>query len=190
MNTQSGHDDLPAWTGVVLAGGQSTRMGQDKALLPWRGRPLLEHMATLLVAAGAARVVVSGRYPAHQGVVDPFPQRGPLGGLHGVAQAVDDGLLLVVPVDMPALTPELLVRLLRSGPARCAILDGHRLPMRLCLDDASRRLLADWMQDPAAPTSLRAFQQAMDAQAVPLTAADLPALLNCNTPAQWEALAK
>jgi len=190
MNTQDGRAERLAWTGIVLAGGQSLRMGQDKALLRWQGRPLLEHMAALLVAAGAARVVVSGDYPDYQGVRDPLPQRGPLGGLHGVAQALDDGLLLVVPVDMPALTPDLLMRLVRSGPARCVILDGHRLPMRLRLDAASRQLLAGWMQDPSAPTSLRAFQQAMEVQVLPLAASDLPALVNCNTPSQWEALAK
>jgi len=177
------------WTGVVLAGGQSTRMGQDKALLPWRGRPLLEHMTALLAAAGAARVVVSGHHPRYQGIVDPCPQRGPLGGLHGVAQALGDGPLLVVPVDMPGLTVGLLQRLVQCGPARCVILARHRLPMRWDLDDAGRTLLRNWMQDPSAPTSLRAFQQALGVRELPIGEGDLPKLANCNTPSEWEALA-
>jgi molybdopterin-guanine dinucleotide biosynthesis protein A len=39
--------------GIVLAGGLSSRMGRDKALLPWQGRTLLEHMRGLLMQAGA-----------------------------------------------------------------------------------------------------------------------------------------
>lgn len=35
--------------GIVLAGGLSSRMGRDKALLPWKGRTLLEHMRGLLL---------------------------------------------------------------------------------------------------------------------------------------------
>lgn len=190
MTTRTGHESPQGWTGVVLAGGQSTRMGRDKALLPWRGRPLLEHMTALLASAGAARVVVSGDHPRYQGIVDPCPQRGPLGGLHGVAQALGDGTLLVVPVDMPGLTVSLLQRLVQYGPARCLIVAAHRLPMRWDLDDAARTLLANWMQDPSAPTSLRAFQQALGVLELPIGESDRPQLVNCNTPSEWEALAE
>ena len=40
--------------GIVLAGGLSSRMGRDKAMLPWQGRTLLEHMRGLLMLAGVA----------------------------------------------------------------------------------------------------------------------------------------
>ena len=43
---------------ILLAAGESSRMGQLKALLPWRGRTLLEHQVTALREGGAERVVV------------------------------------------------------------------------------------------------------------------------------------
>lgn len=46
-----------AWA-ILLAAGESTRMGRLKALLPWRGQTLLEHQASVLCEGGADRVVV------------------------------------------------------------------------------------------------------------------------------------
>ncbi|UUS13945.1 NTP transferase domain-containing protein [Stenotrophomonas sp. CD2] len=66
-----------AINGIVLAGGLSSRMGRDKALLPWKGRTLLEHMRGLLLQAGAGRVWVSGDYPAFGGIPDQVARCGP-----------------------------------------------------------------------------------------------------------------
>ena len=46
-----------AWA-ILLAAGESSRMGQLKALLPWRGQTLLEHQVSTLLQGGADRVVV------------------------------------------------------------------------------------------------------------------------------------
>ena len=43
---------------ILLAAGESRRMGQSKALLPWRGVSLLEHQVAALKAGGADRVIV------------------------------------------------------------------------------------------------------------------------------------
>ena len=43
----------PAWRAVLLAGGRSSRMGTDKALLPWGNGTLLTHMRGMLIDAGA-----------------------------------------------------------------------------------------------------------------------------------------
>ena len=52
-----------ATVGVVLAGGRSSRMGRDKAMLTWHGDTLLAHMQQCLRLSGVTRVVVSGAYP-------------------------------------------------------------------------------------------------------------------------------
>ncbi|GHH55627.1 molybdenum cofactor guanylyltransferase [[Pseudomonas] boreopolis] len=179
--------DRQAWTGLVLAGGGSTRMGRDKAGLDWQGRPLIEHMQDLLRSAGAHRVVVSGDYPQYDAIADRRPGLGPLGGLHSAAAALPDGTLLVVPVDMPRLTTALLCRLL-AAPAEYAVFSGQRLPMRMRLDEASRATLDRLVAAAERERSLRALQQALGCAELALDAGAEAALANCNTPAQWEAL--
>ena len=49
---------MPGAWAILLAAGESSRMGQLKALLPWRGRTLLEHQVSSLLEGGAERVVV------------------------------------------------------------------------------------------------------------------------------------
>lgn len=76
---------------AILAGGQSRRMGRDKALLNWRGQPLLAHMVATARAAGAAQVLISGdpaQYAAFGPCVpDQWPGCGPLGGIASVLRA-------------------------------------------------------------------------------------------------------
>ena len=49
---------MPGAWAILLAAGESSRMGQLKALLPWQGRTLLEHQVSCLLEGGAQRVVV------------------------------------------------------------------------------------------------------------------------------------
>jgi len=175
--------------GIVLAGGLSSRMGRDKAMLPWQGRTLLEHMRGLLMLAGADRVWVSGHYPAFDGIPDRVARCGPLGGLYSVALQMPDGPAWVVPVDTPRLTPRLLQQLRDAHPGRCTIYDGHPLPMLFNVDNESRTVLESMIHDPLGPRSLQALQHRLGAHTVRLAHADESALVNCNTPAQWEDVA-
>lgn len=183
----TGTDALPC-IGVVLAGGRSRRMGRDKALLPWRGRPLIEHQLALLRAAGVDDVRVSGQRPAYRGIADIRPQAGPLAGLASVAETLpDDTQLLVVPVDMPLLEPELLRRLCKQRPhARCLRFAGRVLPLRWRLDAHGRRILDTLMQnDDPRRRSLRAWQQAAGAEEIDLHPDEAAQLTDCNTQAIW-----
>jgi len=95
--------------GFILAGGKSSRMGRDKALLDWHGRPLVDHMIALLgTATNDVQVVGRDRLP------DRWPGRGPLSG---IATALDITLTdanLVVAVDLPFLTTKFLSHLRSS----------------------------------------------------------------------------
>jgi molybdopterin-guanine dinucleotide biosynthesis protein A len=173
--------------GVVLAGGLSSRMGRDKALLPWHGRPLIEHQIATLLAAGVQAVKVSGDRPDYQGVTDPVPQAGPLGGIAGIVATCADGDLLIVPVDMPRLQPALLARLGDTpSNAGCVRFADHVLPMRLQLDARCREILhALLASHDKRARSLRALQERVGVQELPLPAEEAAQLVDCNTEETW-----
>lgn len=119
-------------TGVVLAAGAGTRLGLGpKALLPYRGRPLVEAIAgTLLdggcrevvvvLGAGAAQVEAAARLDGCRVLTNPEWESG-MGSsfLLGNQAADPSDHLLIALVDQPGLTPETVARLLaRHRPGR------------------------------------------------------------------------
>lgn len=102
---------------VILAGGASRRMGQDKAWLRFNGRPLLELAVDKVRKLGIEEVFVSGRWDVDYSSVpcpvllDLEPEFGPLGGIERALQASHSPLVLVLAVDMPRMTTEFLQRL-------------------------------------------------------------------------------
>jgi molybdopterin-guanine dinucleotide biosynthesis protein A len=126
--------------GFVLVGGQSSRMGKDKALLPYRGKTLVEHVAsTVRDAAGSVTLVgPADRYAglAYSVVPDAVPECGPLGGiLTALANSPADWNLIVA-CDMPSLTADFLRWLLaeaEEAAGDCLIpLSPSGLPEPLC----------------------------------------------------------
>ena len=100
--------------GLVLAGGQSRRMGQDKALMRYQGKPLFEHAAALLNEAGCKQVLISRNQPGY--LTDIIVDAGPLAGVHAALDVLSVGdELVVLPVDMPQMTPALLRSLWQFG---------------------------------------------------------------------------
>ena len=107
-------------TGIVLAGGRSTRMGQDKASLPFGDDTLLTR-AIRLVGSVADEVIVVVQ--SEQGgsnlalglavrvVFDPIENLGPLAGIAAGLAASNSDLNLIVACDMPLIKPAVLRRL-------------------------------------------------------------------------------
>jgi molybdopterin-guanine dinucleotide biosynthesis protein A len=113
----------PPFSAVVLAGGRSTRMGRDKALLPLAdGRTLLARQLDVLRAAGAAEVLVSARPEQHlplEGarlILDHEPDCGPLGGIAAALAAATHDRLLVLAIDLLRMSAEFLAGLVAAAP--------------------------------------------------------------------------
>ncbi|MFT3781566.1 MAG: molybdenum cofactor guanylyltransferase [Nibricoccus sp.] len=108
-------DAVLGLTGVVMAGGLSSRMGRDKALLKLAsGRTLLEQAVETLKHVGAKEVLVSVahgksyRLPGVREVADVNEDCGPIGGLAACVDAAREPFCLVLAVDLPAMTSDYL----------------------------------------------------------------------------------
>ncbi len=107
-------------TAFVLAGGRSSRMGSDKALLQLGGLTLLERALQTARAVADRAYIVGPRQRYEQfGVVieDVYPDCGPLSGIHAALSTTETDLNLVLSVDMPLMTPGFLQWLLRQAQA-------------------------------------------------------------------------
>jgi molybdopterin-guanine dinucleotide biosynthesis protein A len=103
----------------VLSGGQSTRMGSDKALLTLGGKTLLERSLGMAHRI-TPRVAILGpreRYAATGNLIieDEFPGCGPLAGIHAALQATETDLNVVLSVDMPFVPADFLVYLIERA---------------------------------------------------------------------------
>lgn len=106
---------------ILLAGGESRRMGRDKALLPFGPEALAERLYRLLAASCAEVVVVRSPergfpVPAARLVPDRHPNRGPLEGIASGLEALNGERALVVACDMPFLTQPVIERIMAFDP--------------------------------------------------------------------------
>ncbi len=135
MNPWTGGAD--GWTGVVLAGGRSSRMGRDKALIEVDGRTLLDRALDKLEPHVQELLVIGD--PGKYGHVGPFvfaddiPGVGPLGGILTAMRYASNDRLLVLACDMPNVTPRLFEHLkeglTREGTAFVPACDGQLEPL-------------------------------------------------------------
>jgi molybdopterin-guanine dinucleotide biosynthesis protein A len=99
---------------VVQAGGQSQRMGENKALKPFLGQPLIERVVSRLRPI-ADELILTTNDPGALGsidartVADLHPGIGPLGGLHTAISAAQSDVVAVVACDMPFASASLLL---------------------------------------------------------------------------------
>lgn len=104
----------------MLAGGASTRMGRDKATLPYRGEALALRVARALEAC-VARVRIVARTDAlpelgYACIEDRHPARAPLVGVHAALAACEASAVLVAACDLPDVDPRVLLALLALVP--------------------------------------------------------------------------
>ena len=111
-----------SFTGAVLTGGASTRMGQDKALLAIDGSEMASIVAASLLAAGAREVLtvggdlaaLSSLHGVDRSVPDDDPGEGPLAGILTAMRYCVDDVVVVLACDTPAITSAATLALLEA----------------------------------------------------------------------------
>src|SRR5438270_11935623 len=125
---------------VLLAGGESRRMGKDKVTMLFRERPLWQNQLDLLRELEPEQLLISAQTdppwrPADvEFVPDVPPSRGPLSGISSVLSRTTSDHLLVLGVDMPFMSPGYLRDLFERTRPSCGV-----VPM---IDDRAEPLAA------------------------------------------------
>jgi molybdopterin-guanine dinucleotide biosynthesis protein A len=118
-------------SGFILAGGKSSRMGTDKALLMFGGEPLLER-AINQIRPFCRSVSVSGQNPEYRRfgvplVSDVFSGSGPIAGIHACLTSSSTDWNLLVGVDLPFLNDALFRFLLDNADGYDCVIPRSRL---------------------------------------------------------------
>ncbi len=175
--------------GAVLCGGRSSRMGRDKAFVPFGGVPMARRVADVLVSAGCDPVVAVGGDAAGLAalglgcVPDGWPGEGPVGGvLTALEHWPDADAVVVVACDLPRLGAATIESLI-------AALDGDAEALAaVAVTDRDEPLCVAWR--PAASTVVRAaldagerrLHRVLSTALCARVPVDLQDLANVNTP--------
>ena len=102
----------------ILAGGQSSRMGTDKALVPFRGMPMMQHSIRLLSELFTSITIVSNHESHHEFglevIPDAFEKTGPLGGIIAGLRNSTTEMNFFMACDMPMVTSRIIKSLLEA----------------------------------------------------------------------------
>lgn len=102
-------------SGIILAGGESTRMGSDKAQIIFQGKKLIEYPIELLVPF-CNEILISANSTDYNGsgfqvVKDEYPKCGPMGGIYSALKRSSNEWSLVVSCDTPFISSCVISRL-------------------------------------------------------------------------------
>ncbi|MBL8173850.1 MAG: molybdenum cofactor guanylyltransferase [Bryobacterales bacterium] len=175
--------------GYVLVGGRSSRMGRDKALLPFRGRTLAECVArNVATAAGSVRLVGDPSKYGFLGfpvIEDRVPGCGPLSGIEAALADSTAEQTLIVACDMPSLNPRFLDWILSEAEKSTADVTWvENEPLCAVYRKSARAAAAAALAAGRYKVSL-AFAS-LNVKC--LTATDNSPLANANTPEDWASL--
>jgi len=182
--------------GVVLAGGLSSRMREDKAYLKRDERDMLTYTVELISQLPIQHLFISrneassGARLPHTLVSDIVPNIGPLGGIYSTAIRSSAEALIITPVDLPLLRKDDLAALIDEGMRACrpAYFTHHYLPLFLPLTPEVRQYLENVAEGSVPQRSVNTL--CTNFGAIEIVPEIKSRLTNVNTPAQWTAAKK
>jgi molybdenum cofactor guanylyltransferase len=159
---------VEAITGFILAGGKSSRMGTEKALLTVNGKTLIDHAIAQARSICEDILIVGPKelFSAYGRIVtDVYKDCGPLGGIHAALGRSQTELNLMIAVDTPSISKEFLMLLAEEARKTTAIVTLPRTA------DGLQPLCAIYRSDflPIAERALKEGRLRLDALFHPAT---------------------
>jgi molybdopterin-guanine dinucleotide biosynthesis protein A len=175
---------MQAAGGYVLAGGQSRRMGTDKANLPWRGVTLGVWVAGEISAVTGGVTIVGASWPGYRSIPDALPDFGPVAGIAAALGDTCHEWNLIVACDMPRAGREWLRGLLEAATGDVLLpqtADGRLHPLCAAWHRNAARPMAE-----AVRRGIHPVQEAirlLDYRVLRVSHAEI--VTNINTPEEW-----
>ncbi len=171
--------------GIILAGGQSSRMGCDKAYVKLHNKTFYFHMEKLLLDVQLSSICISGKPLGEKSVEDVISNLGPLSGIYSVANseiAKQYQYLLIVPIDMPLLNVSVIETLLSNINGNDAICyQDHYLPLLIKKDSSFMKQLQWFMYQPSYSLSIKNFLNCLSTKYIKIAQDQQPCFKNINT---------
>lgn len=180
---------------VILVGGQSSRMGQNKAELPYRGKRLVDYQASIVRSVKTEHkllpLIVSGEIEGYRCLPDIIPHRGPVGALYTLFQGANSehiDFFLLLAVDMPQMDRSSLEALLLNleSAALLTHFADEEFPALYAVSSFTKRVIGDIFSEQGGDCSLKAIRLKFGAENVKtISRVKEEVFLNVNTPADW-----
>lgn len=180
--------------GVVLAGGKSSRMGENKALLNNNGVRLVDHMSAILFALKPPikGIIVSGTVPGTSCMPDQYHELGPVGGIATIMQNIRRDIfsyLLIIPVDMPLLKESMLEKLIYKMSVHPYIeaihFKGFELPLLIKISNPLTNFINMAIETPSR-RSIRWLINQLTKVELETTEDEPKCFVNINTMDEWK----
>ncbi len=182
-------------TGIILAGGTSTRMGSDKALMSLNGKPFMRYVIQAVTPLVDSLFIVSNHKQHDQfgldRIPDLFQEAGPLAGLYaGLShtQTIDN---LVLSCDIPLISTPLLKYLMKSVNQEDKVVQlearGKSMPLIACYKKSCTNQIAELLEQ--GERRLRTAVNTLNPKTIPVADKWAYQTTNINTPEELKKIA-
>lgn len=124
-------------TGIILAGGKSSRMGEDKGLIEFNNKPFIKHIIDAVTPLVSETIIVSNN-PDHdvfglKRIKDDIENSGPMAGIHSGLKSSNTEYNLVLSCDVPLINTDVLKMLINTADDNADIIQiesqGRSMPL-------------------------------------------------------------
>ncbi|MDH7444166.1 molybdenum cofactor guanylyltransferase [Aquimarina sp. 2201CG14-23] len=175
-------------TGIILAGGKSSRMGQDKGLKLHKGIPFIQHIIKALEVVTSKILIITGNkeytqfgYPCIQDII---PNQGPIGGIYTGLKHTQTEKNLVLSCDVPFITVPVLKNLIANDESDYNVITYEDIPLITLYNKSVAINFLESIEKKR--LSLRKTLSTLKVKSIPVDQKIVPFVHNINTQQQYK----
>ncbi len=181
-------NELPNITGIILAGGKSLRMGEEKGFVNHKNRPFISHILDAITLITDQIIICTNKseyeefgYPC---IPDEIPNCGPIGGIYTGLLHSKTELNFILSCDIPFITTSLLKNILKQHSENFDITHYTNNPLIGIYNNSITQSFLKSMEDKQ--LKLLTLLSNINVQELPVTKEVTPLLKNINTPQEYK----